>query len=127
MKSSSDRDIVKDTTFRIKRHYRNVGLERGWPFARWQAFCRHFNGLTEREVAALFNIDERELWAPEGDRNQGAWLYPKSLFRNGHRVWLPTSLSTYLAWVESAILEYHGIASKPVLPFELMQLNQTPI
>lgn len=125
MNPESDSAILQDTTFRIKRHYRGVGLEQGWKWARWQAFCRHFKGFTEREVAAMFNIDERELWAPE--RNQGAWLYPKALFRDGHRVKLPTSLSTYLQWVESAILEYHGIASKPVLPFELMHLNQTPI
>ena len=119
-----DREIadeaLRDTTFRVKLHYRNVGLQRGWPWARWQAFCRHFEGCTEREVAALFNIDERELWVPERRTS----LHCKSLFnKQGHRVTLPTSLSTYLQWVESAILEMHGIVSKPVLPLDMMHLK----
>jgi hypothetical protein len=86
-------------------HYARQGLDRPWPYERWQAFCRHFQGCSEREVAALFNIPSPE---------RAKWK---------NRKVLPMGLSTMLQWMESAVLELRGIQSQPVLPFHLMHLK----
>ena len=100
---------ASETTLRLKMHYRKLGLDRGWEWSRWEAFCRHFKGMTWREVAALLNVSVQELQVSKRGKRR-----------------LSLGISTYLTWVESAVLEAHGIASEPVLPFEEMQFNTPP-